>query len=168
MYEVVGCSACHALWIRSGDAETATCPRCGKTHQVDKLRTLATRDSAEAARDARSQLLVAKSDEDPEDVAGYASLLEEVEESGVSDDEYLAAHGIDPDRITVSGETAPITRNRQETVRYVLEVIEEPTREEIARGCEGHGVPREAAMDILDRLERAGTVIEEGGHYREI
>lgn len=168
MYKVVGCSSCHALWIRSGDAESAQCSRCGKTHQVEKLRTLASHETAEAARDARSRLLVAKSNEDIEDVADFSSVIDAVEESGVSDDEYLSAHGIDPDSITDPDATAPITRNRQETVRHVLGVVEEPTREAIARTCEGHGVPREAALDVLDRLERDGTIIEEDGRYREV
>ena len=57
MYVVVGCSACHALWIREDDGTTATCPGCRRTHQVSRLRPLFSSDSIDAARDARTQLL---------------------------------------------------------------------------------------------------------------
>ena len=59
MYAVVGCTDCENLWLLTDPhaAETATCPRCGRTHRTKKLRRFVEEESREAARQARSALL---------------------------------------------------------------------------------------------------------------
>ena len=173
MYAVVGCSACDHLWLLSDPrtAETATCPRCGRTHQTKKLRRLAEDEDREAARQARSALL-AKRGGDSEafaETAHVAEMERDLDDSGVDDRAYLAESGLDPDVIAAAGERASSqsgSRSRDEIVRDAIREHDAPTDAEVSRYAESHGVPGEKAQELLEALVRRGEVSETNGAYR--
>lgn len=166
MYDVVGCSSCQTLWIRSGDSATAQCPRCQKTHKVARLRTLASAETPAGARDARSHLLAERSEQADGAVAGFSSLTDAVEDAGVSDATYLSAHGIDPESVDAVDSDESIQRNRRQTVLYVIESLENPTEKAIIATCKAHGVAAGDAREMLVGLVEAGAVSSQDGSYR--
>ncbi len=168
MYEVVGCSDCRALWIREGDAETAECPRCGRTHDVDKLRALAETDSADAARDARTRLLAERADHG-DDVAAFSELKGDVEAAGVPDATYLNAHDLDEEAIDAQA-TTDGTRDRspRQLVLAAIDSCETPTRDAILDRVAEHGLARAEADDVLTRLTDTGHAIREGETFRVV
>ncbi len=173
MYAVVGCSDCDHLWLLSDPrtAETATCPRCGRTHRTKKLRRLAEDEDREAARQARAALL-AKRGGDSEAFAGIAHVAEmerDLDDSGVDDREYLEGSGLDPDAVAAAGERASSqseSRSRGEVVRDALREHDAPTAAAVAAYAESHGVPGDAAEELLEKLVRQGEVSESNGTYR--
>jgi hypothetical protein len=174
MYAVVGCSECDHLWLLSDprSAETATCPRCGRTHRTEKLRRLAEDKHREAARQARSALL-AKRGGDSEafaETAHVAEMERGLDDSGVGDREYLAGSGLDPDAVAAAGDHKRETssRSRIEVVRDALREQETPTAAEVAAYAESHGVPGGAATELLEKLAHSGEVSESNGGYRLI
>ncbi|WP_096389911.1 DUF5817 domain-containing protein [Halopenitus persicus] len=179
MYAVVGCNECAALWLLADPetSETATCPRCEKRHQTDRLKRFFESADREAAREARSALL-AKKHGDSEafaEVAHASELAERAEEAGIDDREYLEGVGIDPDAVTAV-EDRPSSgaggnaggRSRIEVVREAVEAAEEPTEEGIVSYAAADGVPAEAARDLLEKLRRRGEVSESRGRYRRV
>lgn len=167
MYEVVGCPDCRAIWIRSGEADTAQCTRCRKTHDLSRLRTLASAKSVEAARDARSQLLTERSDQGQDNVADFSTLTDAVGEAGVTDDEYLVAHDIDPETVEQSDDRTP-ERSVRETVLHVIDDEEAPTRERIVARTGEHGMTRTETIATIDRLVDAGEVLRTDGELRRL
>lgn len=166
MYEVVGCRECGELWIREGDAETATCPRCARRFQVSRLRTLGSADSAEGAREIRSNLLADRADYGGI-VAGYTDL----EEDRVIDDEsYLTAVGLDVDEIAEAGEPEQGVGSvsDREIVLRAIDDVDTPSREQITAAVDEFGVGAETVEAILDRLRTAGEVTYDGNQYRRI
>lgn len=172
MYAVVGCGDCGTYWLLSDpdDQDSATCPRCRTSHRTRKLRRFFESDDQSAAVQARAKLLAEKHGHaDAFDDAGTAVDHERaVEEAGrmVDDREYLEASGLDADEVDAAGDVSGgSSRSRDEIVRdslregYVTEsaVVEYAT---------DHGVPAEAARDLLERLHRRGEVSESGGEYR--
>lgn len=174
MYAVVGCNRCGNLWLLSNPdgAETAQCSRCGKRHQIGKLRRFHETDDREAARQARAALLAQKGDagEAFDQVDSVAEMEDRIDSVGVSDEEFLAGSGIDPDAVAEAAESATEgpsgSREREETVRDGLRETDEPTVEAVIAYAVEHGVPEDAARDLLDRLRRRGDVIESGGTLR--
>lgn len=169
MYEVVGCGDCRAVWIREGAAETSTCPRCGTRHDVDRLRALAATETADAAREARTEILTERSQGDDADVAGYVELEDEVEHAGMSETTFLTASGIDSEAVADAAERATETGarlDRLQRVREAIETVGEPTEAAIVEAAEADDVPPEAARRILERLVQRGEAIRTDGRYR--
>lgn len=174
MYAVVGCNRCSNLWLLTDpdDADTAQCSRCGKRHQVRKLRRFHETDDRERARQARAALLAQKGDAGDAfaEVDSVAEMEDQLESAGVSDEEFLAGSGIDPD--TVSEAAASATggssgsRSREEIVRAGLREVDEPTVDAVVDYAVEHGVPADAAAELLDRLRRHGEVTERDGELR--
>jgi hypothetical protein len=167
MYAVVGCTDCHALWLLSdpGSAETATCPRCGRRHRTGKLKRLFTAEDREAAREARASMLA-----DAADATG-ASVPSDAETDApvVDDDEYLDAAGVDADAVAAAGERSdrrPRSRSRPDVVRDALRELEAPDERDVVAYAAAHGVPEDAAADLLDRLVQRGEATAHGGTYR--
>jgi len=169
MYAVVGCTDCQALWLLSdpGSAETATCPRCGRRHRTGKLKRLFTAEDRETAREARASMLA--------DAADATALFESVPSDAeadapvVDDDEYLDAAGIDADAVAAAGERSDRrsrSRSRPDVVRDALRELEAPDESDVVAYAAEHGVPEEAAADLLDRLVRRGEATAHGGTYR--
>ncbi|ADQ66589.1 replication protein H [Halogeometricum borinquense] len=174
MYAVVGCSECGSMWLLTDprQSKTANCPRCGRTHQTKKLRKFLETEDREAARQARAALL-AKKHGDSEAFAKTAHISEMeslVEESGIDDAEYLEASGLDADEVASAGEQAmqgqTSSSNRLDVVREALRKEDRPTEEEVVAYAEEHGVPGEAARNVLEKLTRRGEVSESRGRYR--
>ena len=175
MYAVVGCSACDHLWLLSDPrtAETATCPRCGRTHQTKKLRRLAEDEDREAARQARSALLAKRggNSEAFAEIAHVAEMEHDLDDTGVDDREYLAESGLDPDAVAAAGERASSrkqSRSRDEIVRDAIRDHDAPTADDVEAYAESHGVPGEKAQELLEALVRRGEVSESDGTYRLI
>ncbi|WP_311172339.1 DUF5817 domain-containing protein [Halobellus ordinarius] len=174
MYAVVGCSDCEHLWLLKDAraAETATCPRCGKTHRTKKLRQFVEEDDREAARQARAALLAKRggNSEAFAETAHVAEMERELDERGVDDREYLDGSGLDPDAVEAAGERAtsgrPKSKSRKEIVREAVRTQESPTTESIVAYAEERGVPAENAQDLLTKLTRRGEVSESNGTYR--
>ena len=173
MYAVVDCSDCDHLWLLSDPraAETATCPRCGRTHRTKKLRRLAEDENREAARQARAALLAKRggNSEAFAETAHVAEMEHDIDDSGVDDREYLERSGLDPDAVAAAGERASSgsnSRSRDEIVRDALRDRDTPTADAVAAYAESHGVPGEKARELLETLVRRGAVSESNGTYR--
>jgi len=177
MYAVVGCTDCENLWILKDarGSKTATCPRCGSTHQTKKLRRFVEEESQDAARQARSALL-AKQGGNSEAFAKTAHVAEmerEIDERGaaVDDDEYLTASGLDADAVEAAGKRAEGGTNtgsgsQIDVVRDALQELDAPTEADVAEYAAERGVPAEKATALLAKLARRGDVTESGGTYR--
>jgi len=169
MYAVVGCTDCGAYWLLTDpqDSDSATCPTCGRRHQTKKLKRFFESEDRDAAREARAALL-AKKHGDSEafaDVAHVSELEAQVEESGLSEREYLEQSGIDPDEVQEAGDTTrKKSRSRDEIVRDA--VREGGTEDEILDRAAEDDVPRGAAEQLLEKLRRQGEVIQSGGELR--
>lgn len=174
MFRVVGCRGCDALWLVADRPETTRCPRCGSRYELTKLRPLVETSEEDAARRARARLLAARSDHDGalDDLDDVARESTPPDEPGVSDTEYLAGMGLDPDDVAAAGERATAGglggSSRRDAVIEALEVLDRPTAAEVADHVAGHGVSAETAEVILERLARAGRVSESGGRYRRV
>jgi hypothetical protein len=173
MYAVVGCTECRALWLLDdpGTAETATCPRCGRRHQTSDLRRLYTADDRAAAREARAAILAERAGAADafEATPSTAELDDAAAEAVVDDREYLEAAGVDADAAAAAGERATgggERRTRPEVVRDAVARLDAPDEADVVAYAAEHGVPAEAAADLLARLVRRGEVSESGGTYR--
>lgn len=172
MYAVVGCSNCDALWVVEGRPETTGCPRCQRRHTFDSLKQFATAETADEAREARSQLMAARSGHPDllETVPSYATLTERLDSVGVSESEYLTASGLDPEALAAAGERAmrgsQTSGSKRELLMSILEEHPGSTAGEI-RSYAGDDRISESYVDrALDRLARAGQVTERDGEYR--
>lgn len=169
MYAVVGCTDCGSYWLLTDpdQSDSATCPTCGRRHQTSKLRTFFESDDREAAREARAALL-AKKQGDSEafaDVDHVSELEAQVEESGLSEAEYLEQSGVDADAVQAAADTeSGRSRSRDEKVRDA--VREGETEADILSRAVEDGVPQDAATELLEKLRRQGEVIQSGGELR--
>jgi uncharacterized Zn finger protein (UPF0148 family) len=169
MFAVVGCNECSALWVVEGRPGSTGCPRCGKRHQFEKLKRFAETDTAEAAKEARSRMLQGRSDADVE-VDDFATLETDAMASGMSDDEFLTASGLDVDEVNAAGERAESSgsssRSRKEIVRDAVDTQDRPTEAEVRAYATDHGVDPEYVDRALEKLRQRGEVSESGGRYR--
>ena len=170
MYAVVGCTDCAALWLISDpeSSKTARCPRCGRRHQVKKLRRFFESDDRDAARQARTELL-AKKQGATDAVDGLDSVAEmerQVDEPVVDDRTYLEASGIDADAVAETGASEGGSRSRDEVVRDAIREGDRPTEAEVVDYATEYGVPAEAARDLLETLTRRGEASESRRRYR--
>jgi hypothetical protein len=170
MYAVVGCSECTALWIVKDRPETTECPRCRTRHQFARLKSFVETDDENEARNARTALLAQRSDSENarEALDSFEAMERRAEEAGVSDEEYLAGSGIDPETVADAGEpsSGESGSSRRETVLEGLEHLDAPTEAEVVAYATDRGVPEEYTRKALAKLVRAGEVSENGGQYR--
>ena len=184
MYADVGCNTCGALWLLSDpdSSTTAGCQRCGKTHQVQKLKRFFESDDRNAAREARAALLAKKHGDSAAfaDVAHVADLEARLDESGIDDETFLTGVGLDPDAIAAAGEVGSGgSKSRDEIVREAVERAgdtggsgdgdsedDRPTEGEIVAYAVDRDVPAETARTLLERLRQRGEVSEQDGRYR--
>ena len=171
MYAVVGCSECQSLWIVEGRPETTTCPRCSKRHQFDRLKQFVATDDEDEAREVRSAMLAADQDQSAayERLDSFSELGDDVEAVGLSDEEILAAHGIDADAVEAAGAAATATRerkSRRERVLEAVETLEEPTEAAVVEYATDRGVPAEYVRSALAKLATAGEIAETKDGYR--
>ncbi|AZH24436.1 DUF5817 domain-containing protein [Haloplanus aerogenes] len=173
MYAVVGCNDCHALWLLEDPdaAETATCPRCQRRHRTAKLKRLFTADDRDTAREARAAMLADAADATDafDSTPSVAEMEVDTDAAVVDDDEYLDAAGIDADEVAAAGERSTAgrgSRSRPDIVRDALRTLDAPDEDDVVAYASEHGVPEDAAVDLLDRLVRRGEVTEHGGTYR--
>ncbi len=171
MYAVVGCNACHQLWILQGTQETATCPRCGKRHQVRRLRTFVETDDEDHAREVRASILANRSGhgEAFADVPSFGDLDAETDAPVVDDDTYLAGSGLDAEAVERAGEsstTGSSSTSRKETVLAALAEIDRPTEAAVLDYASERGVPRDYTRAALEKLVQGGVVSESDGRYR--
>lgn len=168
MYAVVGCDECSALWVLEGRPDTTSCPRCEKRHQVDRLRSLAEAASADAAKAARSRLLVERSGVET-DLGDFGAQGDAVADAGVDETAYLEAAGIDPEEVAEAGDIATSrggSRSPRDVVRDALETLDRPTADEVGAWAGERGVDRDAVERTLARLREEGAVSVSGGRYR--
>ncbi|MEZ3144245.1 DUF5817 domain-containing protein [Halobaculum sp. MBLA0143] len=170
MYAVVGCTDCGGYWLLSDpdDQDSAQCPTCGRTHQIQKLKRFHTSPDRDSAVEARSRLLARKrGDEAAFDRVDDAGELERaVEEgTGVDEREYLDRSGLDADTVSEAGDVSGgSSRSREEILRDA--VAEHDDREAAVAEAVADGVPESAATDLLDRLVRRGEATDAGGDLR--
>lgn len=169
MYAVVGCTDCGNYWLLAdpGESDSATCSRCGRRHQTEKLRRFYASEDRDDAREARAALLAKKrGDADAFDEVAHVTDLERaVEGRAVSDEEFLEGSGIDPAEVAAAGASSKSTsRSRDEVVRDG--VRERDSESEVLEYAVENGVPRDAAAALLKTLRRRGEVTESGGSLR--
>ena len=171
MYAVVGCNACHQLWILGDDQETATCPRCQKRHQVRRLRTFVETDDEDHAREVRASILANRSGhgEAFADVPSFGDLDAETDAPVVDDDTYLSGSGIDAEAVERAGDASTAgnsAASRKETVLAAISDLDRPTEADVLDYASERGVPREYTKTALEKLVRGGVASESGGRYR--
>lgn len=172
MYAVVGCNECGTLWLLEDPdaADSATCPRCGKSHRTGKLKRFFESAERAPARQARSALLAKKRDESEAfaELDHVSEMEAQVEEAGVDDREYLEGSGLDADEVFAAGDAGSGggSRSREEVLRDAVREADEPTEAGIVAYAESHGVPPEAARDLLSKLVRRGEATESAGEFR--
>jgi hypothetical protein len=170
MYAVVGCTDCAALWlVADPDAsKTSRCPRCGRRHQVSKLRRFFESDSEDAARQARAELLAKKqgASEAFADLDSVAELESSTREPVVDDREYLEAAGVDADAVAEAGADRRESRSREAIVEDAIREQDRPSEADVVDYAVDRGVPADAARSLLDAFTRRGDVSESRGRYR--
>ncbi|WP_248897959.1 DUF5817 domain-containing protein [Haloplanus halobius] len=172
MYAVVGCTGCNALWLLTDPetAETATCPQCGTQHRTERLKRQFTADDRETAREARAAMLAERAGATDafESTPTVAEMEADTDEPVVDDDEYLDAAGIDADAAAAAGECSTDSggSSRPEIVREALRALDAPDEAAVVDYATDHGVPADAAADLLARLVRRGEATDAGGTYR--
>ncbi|MFC7068067.1 DUF5817 domain-containing protein [Halobaculum lipolyticum] len=172
MYAVVGCRSCGTYWLLTDprDQESATCPRCSTRHPTKRLKRFYESEDRAAAAQARAKLLAdEQGDAEAFERAGTVAELEravEASDGAVDDREYLERSGLDPDEVAAAGESeSGGSRSRDEIVRDALRAGNR-TEGAVVEYATDHGVPADAARDLLDRLTRRGEVSESRGEYR--
>ncbi|MEF8790647.1 MAG: DUF5817 domain-containing protein [Haloarculaceae archaeon] len=174
MYAVVGCNRCGSLWVVEGRPERTGCPRCEKRHRFDRLKKFVETDSADAAREARSRLLAGRGghEDQLESLGDFATLGEEADRAGVSDEEFLRASGVDHEAVAEAGERAESgrgrSRSRREVVLDAVDELDRPTESAVIEYATDAGVPACYVEEALERLRRRGEVTESDGRYRRL
>ncbi|MFC7153926.1 DUF5817 family protein [Halomarina halobia] len=171
MYTVVGCPDCSALKIVEGRPETTRCPRCRRTTTFSKLRALYRSDDLDAAREIRARLLAERSGhaDSYAEVGTFAATDADAEGTVVTDEEYLASGGVDPDAVREAGERAAggtTSRSRREVVTDALSELDRPTEAEVVEYAAERDVPADYVRRALSKLHRRGEVSETNGRYR--
>lgn len=174
MYAVVGCNNCSNLWLLSDadTAETANCSRCGKTHQTKKLRRFFESDDHAEARQARAAILAGKqgANEAFQKVDSVAEMERQLDDAGIDDREYLQRSGFEADEIdeiSAAGDVSgSASRSRRDVVTDALREQDRPTEDDVVTYATEHGVPADAARELLEKLRRRGEVSESRGRYR--
>ncbi|EMA40799.1 DUF5817 domain-containing protein [Halococcus hamelinensis] len=166
MYAVVGCGECSALWVVEGRPETTTCPSCGKRHRFEALKKFAQHESGDAAREARTRLLAARSDHAPDELDSFSTLESRAETGGMSDAEYLERSGLDPDRTAAAATGSKRSKGRMEVVRESISALDDPTESNVVARAERNGIPADYTERALERLSQRGAVSRHDGRYR--
>jgi hypothetical protein len=173
MYAVVGCSDCEALWVIEGRPDTTQCPRCGKRHRANNRKRFVETDDEDHAREVRASMLAARSGDGDAfaELASFAELDEQVDEDVVGDEEFLQAHGVDPDEVAEAGERAEQggatgSRSRREVVLAAVREQDAPSEEAVVAYADEHGVEGDYARRALEKLRDGGEVTVDGGGYR--
>ncbi len=170
MYAVVGCSECTALWIVEDRPETTACPRCRTRHRFTQLKSFVRTDDRNEARDARAAMLAQRSGDDDarEALGSFEAMERRAKEAGVSDEEYLAGSGIDPEEVAdaADGSDGGGESSRRETILEGLADLDAPTESEVVAYAADRGVPEAYTRKALTKLVRAGEVSESGGRFR--
>lgn len=170
MYAVVGCSSCSALWILEGRQETARCPRCGKTHQYEKLKKFVETEDADHAREVRASMLASRGGHADAFAAvdSFGELDSQVDHPVVDDEELLDGAGIDSERVAAAGESESASRSRKEIVLAAVEERDKSTFETVAADANARGVSTDYVERALEKLVRAGELTEHRGEYRRL
>lgn len=169
-YHVVGCTDCSALWIIDNKSATsAVCTGCGRRHQRDKLRSLATASNREEAAQQRSALLISRRGEADADLDGYWLQERRAADPIVDDRQYLDGLGLDSD--LVDDLTPDDTKTK-------IERSTSPTTEpgtgpdvdvEIADRPQLHGTPNsDAVAPGISVLDPGGQLGIAGHTYRDV
>ena len=169
MYAVVGCGECSTLWVVEGRPETTTCPSCRTRHRFGALKKFAETADADAAREARTTLLTARSDHAPDELDSFSALESQAEAGGLDEDEFLEASGLDAERVRAAGEEATESRgnkSRMDIVREALSSLDNPTEDDVIAYTNSRNVPREFTKRALERLVQQGEASEHRGRYR--
>lgn len=169
MYAVVGCRDCGAYWVVEGTPETTRCPRCATRHRFTALHRFAEAEDLTTAREARSRIIRERAGADDADIEDIAAMEDQIETAGLSDTEFLAASGIDPEATEEAGERAvagPARKSRREVLMDGLRALETPTEEALVAYAAEYDVPASYVRTALERLQRQGAVSESDGEYR--
>ena len=172
MYAVVGCGACHHLWIVEGRPDTSQCPRCGSRKPFAKRKRFVETDDVDHAREVRASMLANRQGEGEAfaELDSFAELESTVDGGVVDDEAYLEASGIDVETITEAGERAsrgPVNHgSKKEIVESALSDLDDPTEADVLEYAESRGVSPEYTRNALEKLRRRGAVSEHGGRYR--
>lgn len=172
MYAVVGCSECSTLWIVEGRPERSQCPRCGGTRQHAKRRTFVETDDEDHAREVRASMLANRQGQGEAfaELDSFAEMERRVTESGIDDETYLDASGVDTDAVAAATDRLEQgtggSQSRERTVRAALRDLETPSEGEVITYAEQRGVPEAYTREALAKLVRAGEVTISNGSYR--
>jgi len=169
MYAVVGCSRCSALWILEGEAGTATCPRCEKRHQRERLRSFVETDDADHARDVRAAMLAERSGEGEAfaSVGSFGETEARATEPVIDDESYLEAAGIDPEEAAAAAEgPSGGSTDRRTLLVETVSALDDPTEARIVDAATARGLDRSTVESMLEKLVRSGTLTEHRGRYR--
>lgn len=169
---VTVCSNCEYVFMfeHAEGQQTTNCGRCGKTHQMSRVKKYFHTDNRDAARQVRAELQ-ADIQEDSEvfDRAKERGNISEYVGQVVSGDAILEAQGIDAEAVADAGERATQTnrsRSHKQIMREAITEQESPSRADVLAYATEAGVPEEKAESVLERMEQRGIIISAGGAYR--
>lgn len=173
MYSVVGCNGCSNLWIVEGRPKTTSCPRCGKQRQFRKLKKFVETDDEDHARELRASMLANRQGQGEAfaELDSFSALDEQADEAGMDDEEFLDRSGLNTEEVAAAGERTKRRGNKKSKKQVVLDaldVLEEPTEEEILDYASERRVSGEYVEKALVKLARRGEISESRGRYRRI
>ncbi|MFC6719329.1 DUF5817 domain-containing protein [Natrialbaceae archaeon GCM10025810] len=174
MYAVVGCSECSHLWLIEGRSETTQCPRCGTRRPYEKRKKFVETDDPDHAREVRASMLANRQGhgEAFAELDSFAELETRVDGGVISDEEYVAAAGLDAAELEATGERDPRgpvrDGSKKDVVERALRELDSPTEEDVVAYAADRGVSAEYATKALEKLSRRGEVSESGGEYRRL
>lgn len=100
----------------------------------------------------------------------FAEMERRVEESGVDDETYLEASGVDTDAVAAAEDRVEQgtggSQSREATVRAALRDLEAPSEGKVIAYAKQRGVPADYTRTALEKLVRAGEVTTSDGSYR--
>lgn len=158
-YTVIGCSNCDHLQIVKGAPETTECQRCGTRMTFKKRKQFYRTDSREAAQNARALKLAQRNGEGER----FKELLQagdlDIEDArAVTDAEFLAQQGLDPDLATDDdGAPSPV-----EAVERIVDERGRMARQPLIEAAvDEYGLSEAAVEEAVDRLRERGDLIRQ-------
>ncbi|QZA89478.1 replication protein H [Salinarchaeum sp. IM2453] len=170
-YSVVGCRNCSMLWIIDGQPVTSKCPRCSTRYQTDRLRTLAEANDKTQAKELRAQLLADEQDQADgyDQLDSYSEMDDQIDDVGVTDEEYLSSFGVDPDAAqAAASDSSTATKSNREIVLDAIDTLNSPTETDIIEYASDRGVSPDYVNKALPKLVETGDVSKHRGTYRLI
>lgn len=171
-YSLVGCSSCDALKIVDGNPKTTACSNCDARLKFRKLKRFYEDEDITKVSQAKAILLSRRAGKEEEVTELIeAGLLDNSTVNIFSDEEYLAARGVDPAEAEAASDTSiKRTPSREEQVLTAVSKVESPTKANITvYVVEQYGTEGVWVEKMVESLYLKGELSRNpDGTYREV